>query len=61
MFGLNTYISLFLAVALLLAVVAGLPRLRRYAEQRRQDHTPDAVPPLNMVRKVPDSGPRTRT
>ncbi len=60
MFGLSTYISLILAVALLLAVVIGLPRIRRHIERRRQDIAQDAVPPLNTVRKAPDTGPRGR-
>lgn len=62
MFGLSTYITLFFAVALLLAVVVALPRIRMHFARTRQDDTLVVVPPLNSVRKMPepDSGGRTR-
>jgi hypothetical protein len=60
MFGLSTYISLILAVAMLLAVVVGLPWIRGRVQRRPRDFPQDAVAPLDSVRKRPGTGPRDR-
>jgi len=61
MFGLNTYISLALTVAILLAVVIGLPWMRNRMRRLRQESPEESVPPLNSVRSEQDTGPQDRT